>query len=178
MYDLNKEEEMNIAQELYHEAENEREHGIQSDGSDDKDMCKRTRSMYALGNMLTRNFSGCNIDVKVALFKTYCSGLYCCALWSRYKVATWKRVKVCHNDIFRKLLLVPRYHSASQLFVNNRVNNLDAISRTCMYSLQQRLKYSQNRLVVAVCLSEMRVYSRTWQHFNVKLRGHDNSYYI
>ena len=73
---------------------------------------------------------------------------------------------------------MPRYHSASMLFVNNAVNNLDAIVRTNMYSLMQRLKASRNILVSAVCRSETRVYSRTWNNFIVKLRGHDNDYAV
>ena len=149
-------------------------HTITPDLCDDKELLKRMRNLYAIGNALVRKFSSCNLEIKRLMFKTYCSSLYCSALWCCYRVTSWRKVKVSHNDVLRNLLGVPRYHSASTLFVNYRLNNLDAVVRGNMFSLMQRLLKSTNTLVSAVTKGEVRVYSRMWHNFNIRLRGHDS----
>ena len=114
-------------------------HLVANDLSDDQDIKKLIRSLYATGNMLVRKFSFCNELVKISLFKTYCYNLYCSALWSKYKAGTWRKIKVCHNDVFRNLLGVPRFHSASSLFVNKNVYNLDMLIRKNIFSLKCRI---------------------------------------
>ena len=37
------------------------------------------------GNFLVRNFSFCSVYVKVKLFKSFCSNMYCCHLRSHLK---------------------------------------------------------------------------------------------
>ena len=80
---------------------------------------------------------------------------------------------MCHNDIFRQLLRVPRNHSASTLFVAKRTDNLDVIIRRCTFGLQQRLTSSSNIMCQVICESDARVHSRIWKRFNVVLRGSD-----
>ena len=137
--------------------------------SDDIEIMKRTRCLYAMGNTVINKFKSCRIDCKILMFKTYCYSLYCSALWSTYKLHSYHKVRVAHNDIFRNLLNVPRYHSASTLFAENRTNNLDAIVRNAMYSLIRRLLVSQNTIVRAVCRSGVRVHSRMWRRWSQAL---------
>ena len=80
---------------------------------------------------------------------------------------------MCHNDIFRQLLRVPRNHSATNLFVNKRTDNLDVIIRRCTFGLQRRLTTIGNTLCQTMCESDARVHSRIWKRFNVVLRGND-----
>ena len=149
-----------------------------SDLKDDIDIRRRTMNMYAIGNMIIRKFKKCNLTCKYLMFKTYCSSVYCSALWDNYRVGSLSKLKVAHNDILRSLLGVPRYTSASALFVNNRLDNLEVILRKSMYSLMSRLRGSGNRLVGALLRSEALTHSRLWHHWTVALRGHENSYYF
>ena len=146
-------------------------HNISDDLCDDEDMKRIVRNLYATGNMLIRKFKSCGENVKVSLFKTYCYNVYCCALWSNYRVSTWRKLKVCHYDIFRALLNVPRFQSASSLFVNKRVNNMDVIIRKNVLSIKTRMETSSNSLCVAIRESEARIHSPIWKHFDVALRG-------
>ena len=59
---------------------------MSDDFSDDLDLSRQMRAIYTRGNMLIKNFKSCSDDVKLQLFKTYCSNLYCGQLWSTYKV--------------------------------------------------------------------------------------------
>ena len=56
-------------------------HIICSDLSDDEDMMRQRRYLYAQGNVLSRSFHMCSIDVKNTLFRTFCTPMYTCHLW-------------------------------------------------------------------------------------------------
>ena len=136
---------------------------------DDDEISQRMRSIYATGNMVIRKFTNCSLNCKLLMFKTFLSQVYGCSLWANYKVASYRKVKVSHNDIFRSLLLVPRYESASTLFVAHNVNNLDSIIRTNYHSLLRRVESSTNAIVLALRTSEARLYSRLWQRWGTAL---------
>ena len=56
-------------------------HIICNNLKDDKDIARQCRKLYAQGNMLVRKFYMCSENVKVKLFKAYCTPLYTCQLW-------------------------------------------------------------------------------------------------
>ena len=103
------------------------------------------------------------------MFRTFLSQVYGCSLWASYKVTSYSKVKVAHNDVFRSLLQVPRYESASALFVTHSVNNLDAVLRTNYYSLMNRVNNSNNVIVTSLRNSEARIQSRLWQRWSIAL---------
>ena len=127
--------------------------------TDDDEIRKRMRNIYATGNMVIRRFANCSVSCKILMFQTFLSQLYGCSLWASYKVASYSKVKVSHNDVFRSLLQVPRYESASTLFVNHAVNNLDAVLRTNYYSLMIRVINSSNYIVSSLRNSQARIHS-------------------
>ena len=127
------------------------------------------RGVYATGNMIVRRFGKCNVDCKLLMFKTFLSNVYACSLWASYNVTSIKKVKVSHNDIFRSLLNVPRYESASTLFVTHNVRNLDSMVRGSYYSLMCRVKSSVNTIISNLITSEARIHSRLWHRWSVAL---------
>ena len=137
--------------------------------SDEVEMAKRMRSIYASGNALISNFRKCDVHCKIQLFISFCYNIYCCATWASFRMTSYGKVKVAHNDIFRSLMNVPRWESASTLFAQYAVKNLDALVRTAMHSLMTRLLQSKNRLVQAVCRSEVRTHSLIWHRWAVAL---------
>ncbi len=85
---------------------------------DDMDINRQCCKLYAQGNMLIRKFDMCTADVKVELFKTFCTPLFTAQTWWNYRLYSIRKLNVAYNDIMRLLLHLPRYHSASQLFAN------------------------------------------------------------
>ena len=57
---------------------------LNKDQNDDEDIAKQMRTLYKWSNKLLRMFSYCTINVKMEQFRSYCSSLYCCSLWSVY----------------------------------------------------------------------------------------------
>ena len=74
---------------------------------DAEDIAKQMRTLYIRFNKLLRMFSYCTIDVKMELFRSYCSPLYCCSLWSDYRKASYKKLTVAFNNVHRRMLNLP-----------------------------------------------------------------------
>ena len=143
-------------------------HIITEDMRDDHDIMRQCRKMYAQGNMLRRKFYMCSPDVKVSLFKTFCTPLYTAQLWWNYRLYNLKKINVAYNDIMRLLLRLPRYHSASHLFANVNVSSFHACLRRLVYSFICRLDGSENIYItglVSVTQSLQRFVSRIWKHW-------------
>ena len=69
------------------------EYIINTDMSDDGHISIEIRNIYARGHMLICNFKHCTTAVKVTLFRTYCSSLYCCPMWTRFRKSTISKRK-------------------------------------------------------------------------------------
>jgi len=125
-------------------------HVICHDKTDDHDIKKQTTKLTVTGNTLLRKFSYCSREVKLELFRSHCYSLYCNSLWSRYKVATLKRLKVCHNDILKRLLGLPRWTSSSLAFTRHGVKGLGVIHRHSVFSMKSRVGQSENSIITSV----------------------------
>ena len=109
-------------------------HIINSCLTDDLDIQKQTRSLYARANMLKRRFSATSLHTKCTLFNAYCTPMYGCQLWNIAYRYNYDRLCVAYNDAFRLLLDVPRWTSASSLFVLHRVPTFAAVIRKFTYT--------------------------------------------
>ena len=69
--------------------------------TDDDDVLRRTRSLYARAKKIIRSFSFASLSVKLALFKAYCTPIYGCQLWSWLFQYSNRKLQVAYNDAFR-----------------------------------------------------------------------------
>ena len=112
---------------------------------------KVRKGLYARGNTIKRKFSNCSEDVKLALFRCYCSSFYCCALWSDEDSEALQIAKVCHNNIFRYFIKTKFKDSISRHFIIRNTPNFDVIRRKALVSFYRRMIFSQNELI---CISD------------------------
>ena len=129
---------------------------------DDADILRQLRKLNTIGNVLIRRFGGCSREVKRELFRAHCSAFYTGALWSIYSTATIRKLKVCHNDILRRLMGIPRWSSARTLFVNERLNNIDVVLRKQSLSLKCRIFNSVNLKLLSLYNSHAFMCSETF----------------
>ena len=127
---------------------------ISENMDDTSSIVKETRNIYVRGNTLIRNFRHCTDEVKVELFRTYCSNVYCCALRSRFRSSQMEVITVALNKTFKYLMRKQRDYSASMLFVSHNVNCLKVIIRKMVYSLLSRIERSSNLLVSTIVNSK------------------------
>ena len=66
-------------------------HIISDDMSDDGDIRRQIRALYARGNMLKRHFYNCSLDVKTIIFRAYGTSMYTAVIWCKYKVTSFTK---------------------------------------------------------------------------------------
>ncbi|KAK0141236.1 hypothetical protein N1851_021750 [Merluccius polli] len=118
-------------------------HIITDKMEDDADMYRQRRMLYVEANMLVRKFHYCSDDVKVNLFRSYCTPMYAAPLWVSYKKETLRKLQVAYNDCLRILLKKPRSSSASKLFCDSGLSTLQALLRNLMFKFMQTSQVSR-----------------------------------
>ena len=86
-------------------------------------------------------------EAKILLFKSFCSNVYCCCLWCSYNASFLDKVRVVYNNSFRILLKLPKFCSASNMFVERRVPSFGEMLRKCRNTLHYRLRKSENTIL-------------------------------
>lgn len=143
-------------------------HIITDQMCDDDDIYRQRRMLYAQANMLVRKFHWCSDNVKISLFKAYCTPLYTAPLWTKFKKSSIQKLQVAYNDGLRILLKKPRWSSASELFCKVGVNTIHALLRNLMYKFICRLNGSCNFIIMLLSnpgLSTVRYQSPMWKHW-------------
>ena len=125
-------------------------HIISSDLCDSADMERAKRAIYARGNSLVRRFGACSEEVKISLFRSYMTPIYCCHLWASYTQRQLSAVKTAYNCIFRKLFNISRYESARCNLVQRRIPTLEEVIRINTCSIFSRFLTASNMIAADV----------------------------
>ena len=120
---------------------------LTSDKCDNRDILRQLRSIYARGNMLVRRFGKCSEDIKIQLFRSYCSNQYCSQLWCSYTSSVIKKIAVAYNNVFRWLMKIRGQCSMSELYVQNNICAFKVLMRKSICSFRNRLLNSNNSLI-------------------------------
>jgi hypothetical protein len=116
----------------------------------DLDIERERRALSVRGNMLAHRFARCSAEVKITLFKAYCQAFYTGSLWFSFTQKSYNALRVQYNNIFRAMFRLPRYCSASGMFVDDHVDDFYALMRKKVASLVSRVRQSSNRVLKVV----------------------------
>ncbi|XP_063383590.1 uncharacterized protein LOC134669904 [Cydia fagiglandana] len=119
-------------------------HIVTADLKDDKDIERERRALSVRANMIAHKFARCTREVKVTLFRAYCTSLYSCSLWLSYTKRAYEALRVQYNNAFRVMMGLPRFCSASGMFAEARVDCFYATIRKRAASLVRRTRASPN----------------------------------
>ncbi len=72
---------------------------------------------------------------------------YCGSMWCRYTKKQYKKIIVAYNNVFCKFLGYDRYCSASDIFVESRVDTFNVCVRRMEYSFRETIYNSENNLI-------------------------------
>ncbi|XP_047984805.1 uncharacterized protein LOC125225240 [Leguminivora glycinivorella] len=125
-------------------------HLVTDDFRDDADIERERRALAVRANMIARRFSRCTAQVKITLFRAFCTSLYTCSLWTRYTQRTFNAMRVQYNDAFRVLLRLPRHCSASGMFADAHVDGFHATLRKRCAATLRRVRDSRHSLLSVV----------------------------
>ena len=146
-------------------------HYICSDLSDDQDIKRQYGRLYGHTNSLVRRFHMCSDEVKIKLFRAYCTPMYTCQLWFRYKQKTMRKLLFGYNNALRILLKLPWDCSASKMFVERHLPSAKALIRNLIYKFMKRLEVSDNQLIAAIRNSDLHWTSRLRKHWHEALHN-------
>ena len=135
---------------------------------DNEDMLKQLRSLYAKSNNVIRMFNHCTVDVKLLLIKSYCTSFYCGYLWSDYKSMTFSKLGVAFNSVYRKVLGLPTWSSASETYARHNIENFEALLRKVIYGFIQSCKDSCN-VIIQTLTKSWTICCVDWQFWLSKL---------
>ena len=142
---------------------------LTADRKDDTDIQQQCRNIYSRGNLLIRNFKNCNTEVKCHLFKTFCSNIYCSALWCNFTAESMRRLKVAYNRIFRILMCLEHRTSMSANFIARDMDPFVVILRKAIASFRKRVYNSDNILIRTVVDSGFFTFCRLSRRWNEAL---------
>ena len=111
---------------------------ICDDLSDEKDIDRQKRKLYGQGNTIIRKFSMCSLDVKITLFRSYCTPMYCAQLWCRFKPSSNRKgalskLFVAYHNILKLLIGVSTRERNSPICVYLNVPACSAVIRNLIY---------------------------------------------
>ncbi|XP_045539177.1 uncharacterized protein LOC123722186 [Papilio machaon] len=122
-------------------------HIITTDLNDDCDIERERRALSVRANMIARRFARCSKEVKITLFRAYCTSFYASSLWASYKQKSYNALRVQYNNAFRLLMGLPRFCSASGMFAKARVDCFYGTMRKKCASLVRRVRASPNNVL-------------------------------
>ena len=103
-------------------------------------MKRQMKEFYANINNLSRNFCNCFPYVKCMSFKSFCSHVYRSTMWYNCTVTAMRKSRVSYNNSLRRFLSIPKYNSASEMFVNLNIKSFGELIRNYIYSFMNRLQ--------------------------------------
>ena len=125
----------------------------------DADLKRQMRKYYANANMLLSKFSYYSSDLKCCVFKSYCSTMYCSSMWFDSTVTSTRKLKIAYNNGLRRILNLPKYNSASEMFVNLNIPSFDELLQKFVYSFKSRIQGICNSLVNGIVKSSVPLFS-------------------
>ena len=121
----------------------------------DLDILRQRRQLFAQANTILRRFHMCTIDVKLTLFRSFCSSFYNSHLWWSFKSSTFSKFNISFHNILKRFLGLSKFVSTSLICTLYNVHCCSAVLRKHRFSFLCRLQVSDNPLVESVFNSDL-----------------------
>jgi hypothetical protein len=72
----------------------------------DDDIKRRIRDLVMRTDILVRRYGTCSINVKLAIFKTYCVSYYDAGLWRYYSATVFNKLRSCYNKFVKSFFVI------------------------------------------------------------------------
>lgn len=125
-------------------------HIVTVDLKDHADIERERRALSRRANMLARRFARCSTDVKITLFRAYCTSLYTCSLWAKYSQKSFGSLRVQFNNAFRAVLGLSRFCSASGMFAAANTDCFNSNMRKRGAALVRTVRASSNAALAMI----------------------------
>ena len=129
-------------------------HILSASTADNDDIAHQMSLLYARANVLIRKFSKCSRNVKLCLFRTYCTNFYGAALWKQYNATALKRFKAAYVKCVKTFFGYDRMYSVTAMFVELGLPVFSTILHNAKCNFVASISVHANsvvRVVHAVC---------------------------
>jgi len=111
------------------------EFDINYNDRDYEEINRMRREIYARANLIASRFTSCSYEVKLYLFHTYFSTIYCSSLRVPVRRNILDKLRTAYIDAFRMIFGYSRRSSASLMLMENRIYDFYAIRRSACFSM-------------------------------------------
>ena len=94
--------------------------------------------------------------------KSFCSNMYCSTMWYNGTVTAMRKLKIAYNNSLRRLLGIPKYNSASEMFVQFNIKSFGELLRKYVFYFINMLTVSDNSILASICGSSVPIFSDIW----------------
>ena len=126
-------------------------HIFQNDLSDDLDILKQRNKLFVQGNSIMRKFHMCTLQVKLTLFRSYCSPMYLAQLWTNYKQKTINKLYTAYHNLLKMFIGVSKREHTRPICAYLNIKYCPALIRNYIYKFMCRLLLSKNVFIVNIC---------------------------
>ena len=144
-------------------------HIISNTLSDDLDILKQRRKLFAQGNSIMRNFFMCTIEVKLQLFQSHCSSIYMSQLWTNYGKGIINKFYTAYHNILKLFLGLSKREHTRPICAFLNVKYCPALIRNYIYKFMNRLQASSNKFLINICGMSCFFTSKMWKHWRYLL---------
>jgi len=121
-------------------------HIIEHSFSDDADISRELKSLFARTNLLIRRFARCTSNVKVKLFRSFVLCFYDIALWNNFQQASLKKLASGYVKSLKLFFGFAKYSSVTAMLMQLRLPSFDTVLHNAKVSFFARLKCVKNGL--------------------------------
>ena len=125
------------------------------------------RLLYCRSNRLVRLFSKCSKTVLIELCRSFCTTFYSPYFWTQYKKATFSKLRVAYNNVYRKILGLCRRSIASKMFVTDNILNFEELMRKSIFAFTRRLSIFNNATIICTIQKSWIIRKTVWQSWPV-----------
>ena len=133
--------------------------------SDNSDILRQRKKIFAQGNSLLRKFYMCSIEVKKTLLQSYCSSFYTAQLWVSYTNNIMNKLFIAYHNTLKMFIGVNKREHTRPICVTLNIKYCPALIRNLVYRFMNRLMSSNNGLIKALCESSCYYSSISWKHW-------------
>jgi len=122
-------------------------HVLMNNMSDNADIEREMRNMFARCHMLISRYKYCSLSVKCVLFRTYCLCMYNVSLWKNFTTTGLSKMKSCYHKCIKKFFGFARMDSMSQILIMLRLPSFDTVLHNARISFHKQCHVTSNCLI-------------------------------
>ena len=107
----------------------------------------------------------CTPEVKATLFRSYCSSFYTAQLWTNYSRNAINKLYIAYHNTMKLFIGVSKREHTRPICVTLNIRYCPALIRNLIYKFMNRLLFSNNILIKALCESSCFYRSTMWRHW-------------